>query len=228
KIEEKIDLSKIEIKDILSLSRMDSEDIIQNLIKNIINENSDKIDTTTTIMQEAGTKLDNTLGNTIFLLDDSGKTFDGIVNMSEKVMPLADMELSLIYGNECIVRAMKDMLLRAKEEITIITPEILTDFLYEIEKQPQITNYQLVSKIKEEDVSLLTSLVKRGNVNTMNYKGMDFWIAIKDNEEILYAPKIHPEKNIAFITTNPKLFQLFFDLTNQKVFSQMKAQEFQS
>lgn len=228
KIEERIDLSKVEIKDLMSLSRIDFEDIIQNLIKNIINENSDKIEATTTIMGEAGNKLDDTLGNTIFLLDDSGKTFEGIVNMSEKVMPLADLELSLIYGNESIVRAMKDMLLRAKEEITIITPEILTDFLYEIEKQPQVTNYQLVSKIKEEDVSLLTSLVKRGNVNTMNYKGMDFWIAIKDNEEILYAPKIHPEKNIAFITTNQKLFQLFFDLTKQNIFSQMKAQDFES
>ena len=228
KIQERIDLSKVEIKDTISISRIETEDIIQNLIKNIINENSDKIDTTTHIMQEAGTKLDNTLGNTIYLLDDSGKTFDGIVNMSEKVMPLADLELSLIYGNESIVRSMKDMLLRSKEEITIITPEVITDFLYEIEKQPQMTNYQIVSKIAEEDVSLLTSLVKRGNVNTMNYKGMDYWVAIKDNEEILYAPKIHPEKNIAFVTTNPKLFKMFFELTNQNIFSQMKAQDFDS
>ncbi|MFW9922546.1 MAG: helix-turn-helix domain-containing protein [Candidatus Thorarchaeota archaeon] len=225
KIEEKIDLSKEEIKDTIGLSLIDFEDIIQTLIKNVINENSQKIELTNTIMIEAGTKLENSLGNTIYLLDNTGKTFDGIVNMSDKVMPIEELEISILYGNVSIERAMKDMLLRAKEELILITPTVLTDFLYEIEKQPQITHYQIISKIEEEDVGLLTSLIKRGNVTSLSYKGMDYWIAIRDNEEILFSPKIHKEKNIAFVTTNPKLYKIFFDLTNQKVFSQMKAQE---
>ena len=228
KIEERVELSKIEIKDSVSMYSIAFEDSITAMIKNVINENTSKITDTSNIIQEAGTKLENTLGNTIYLLDNTGKTFDGIVNMSEKVMPMEELELSLIFGNESIIRSMKDMLLRAKEELILITPTVLTDFLYEIEKQPQMTNYQIVSKIGEEDVSLLQSLVKRGNVVTMNYKGMDYWIAIRDHEEILYAPKIHAEKNVAFITTNPKYFQMFFDLTNQKIFSKMKAEEFQS
>ena len=227
KILEKIDLSKIEIKDILSLSRIDVEDLAQNMIKSVLNENTDKIETTTSIMQDAGTKLENTLGNTIYLLDNTGKTFDGIVNMSEKVMPMEELELTLIYGNDSILRIMKDMLLRAQEEITMVTPKIITEFLYDIEKLPQVTNFQIVSKIEQEDVSLLDSLMKRGNVTTMNYKGMDYWIAIRDKEEILFAPRYHPEKNVGFITTNPKYFTMLQELANQKVFSKMKAEEFQ-
>jgi len=228
KAEERIDLGKIEIKDTLSLSRIDVEDTIQALIKNIINENSERIIWTTEIMKEAGTNLENTLGNTIFLLDDSGKTFDGIVNMSEKVMPLAELEIEIVYGNESIERLMKDMLLRAKEELILITPTINTEYLYEIEKQPQVANYQIVANITEENVSLLSSLIKRGNVITMNYKGMDYWVAIRDNEEILFAPKIHQEKNLGFYTTNPQLYEIFYDLVKQKIFSKMKAEEYQS
>ncbi|MHA1367669.1 MAG: hypothetical protein ACTSP5_14835, partial [Candidatus Heimdallarchaeota archaeon] len=170
---------------------------------------------------------ENTVGNTIFLLDDSGKTFDGIVNMSEKVMPLADLEIEIVYGNESIERLMKDMLLRAKEELVLITPHINTEYLYEIEKQPQVANYQIVANITEEHVSLLTSLIKRGNVTTMNYKGMDYWVAIRDNEEILFAPKIHQDKNLAFYTTNPQLYELFHELVKQKIFSKMKAEQYQ-
>jgi hypothetical protein len=224
--DERFEIGKIEIKDIINLVRIDTEDIIKSLIKNILNENSNKIEQSTTIMEEAGTKLVNTLGNTIYLLEDSGKTFEGIVNMSDKVMPIDELELGILYGNESIVRSMKDMLLRAKEEIILITPEVITDFLYEIEKQPQITNYQIVSKITEEDIGLLTQLIKRGNVITKNYKGQDYWIAIRDNEELLFAPKIHNEKNIAFVTTNPKLYKLFYDIVERKVFAEMKAQDF--
>ncbi|MHA1220114.1 MAG: helix-turn-helix domain-containing protein [Candidatus Heimdallarchaeota archaeon] len=227
KTEERSELSKIEVKDTLSLSRIDIEDISQNMIKNILNENTASVEATTQILALAGLTLENTLGNTIYVLDNTGKTFDGIVNMSEKVMPIDEIDLELIYGNPSIERMLKDMLLRAKEELILITPTIYTDHLYEIEKQPQITNYQIISNIAEEDVSLLQSLIKRGNVTTMNYKGMDFWIAIRDNEEILYSPKIHKEKNIGFYTTNPKLFKIFFDLTNQNIFSKMKAQDFQ-
>jgi hypothetical protein len=227
KTEERVELNKIEVKDTLSLARIDVEDIIQSLIKNIINENSDKIDQTTSILSEAGTTLEHTLANTIYLLDNTGKTFDGIINMSEKVMPIDELELEIIYGNSSILRSMKDMLLRAQEEVIIITPRVITDYLYEIEKLPQVANYQIISNIAEEDVSILNSLIKRGNVTTMNYKGEDFWIAIRDNEEILYAPKIDVEKNIAFYTTNPKFFKMFFDLTNQNVFSKMKVQDLQ-
>ncbi|NHJ03980.1 MAG: hypothetical protein EAX90_04100 [Candidatus Heimdallarchaeota archaeon] len=227
KIEEKIDLGKIEIKDILSMSRIDIEDILQNLIKGILNENTEKIDTSTFIMTEAGTKLENTLANTIYLLDNTGKTFDGIVNMSDKVMPMEELEISLVYGNTSILRIMKDMLLRAQNEMILVTPKIVTEFLYDIEKMPQVTNYQIVSKIEEEDVGLLDSLMKRGNVTTVNYKDMDYWIAIRDNEELLFAPKYHIEKNIGFITTNPKYYKFFYELANQKVFSKMKAEEFQ-
>ncbi|HUU78906.1 MAG TPA: helix-turn-helix domain-containing protein [candidate division Zixibacteria bacterium] len=227
KIEEKIDLGKIEIKDILSMSRIDVEDILQNLIKGILNENTEKIDTSTFIMTEAGTKLENTLANTIYLLDNTGKTFDGIVNMSDKVMPMEELEISLVYGDNSIMRIMKDMLLRAQNEMILVTPKVVTEFLYDIEKMPQVTNYQIVSKIEEEDVGLLDSLMKRGNVTTVNYKGMDYWIAIRDNEELLFAPKYHVEKNIGFITTNPKYYKFFYELANQKVFSKMKAEEFQ-
>jgi len=226
--EERVELAKFEVKDALNLSRVEVEDIIQTLIKNVINENSAKIEQTAQFLLDAGTQLENTLGNTIYLLDNSGKTFDGILNMSEKVMPIEDLEIEFIYGNESIERSMRDMLLRAKEELILISPTVNTEYLYEIEKQPQVANYQIISNFREEDIGLLTSLVKRGNVSTMNYKGMDYWIAIRDNEEILYAPKIHPEKNIAFYTTNPNFFKLFFDLTNQNVFAKMKAQEFQS
>jgi len=228
KAEEKIDLSKIEIQDALSLARIDIEDLIQVLIKNVINENSAKIEQVTQILQEAGIVLENTLGNTIYLLDNTGKTFDGIVNMSEKIMPIDEIEVELIYGQKSIERLMKDILSRTKEELILVTPTIITEFLYDIEKQPQVANFQIISNIKEEDIGLLTSLVKRGNVTTMNYKNGDFWIAIRDNEEILYAPKIHKEKNVAFYTTNPKLFKMFFELTNQNVFSKMKAQNFQT
>ncbi|NHJ47898.1 MAG: hypothetical protein FK733_08930 [Asgard group archaeon] len=227
KTEERVELNKVEIKDTLSLARIDVEDIIQSLVKNIINENSDKIEETTTILSEAGTTLENTLANTIYLLDNTGKTFDGIINMSEKVMPIDELELEIIYGNDSILRSMKDMLLRTQEEVIIITPRVITDYLYEIEKQPQVASYQIISNIAEEDVSILNSLIKRGNVTTMNYKGEDFWIAIRDNEEILYAPKIDTEKNIAFYTTNPKFFKMFFDLTNQNIFSKMKVQDLQ-
>ncbi len=226
--EERVELAKFEVKDALNLSRVEVEDIIQTLIKNVINENSAKIELTAKLLLDAGTQLENTLGNTIYLLDNSGKTFDGILNMSEKVMPIEELEIEFIYGNESIERSMRDMLLRAKEELILISPTINTEYLYEIEKQPQVANYQIISNFREEDIGLLTSLVKRGNVSTMNYKGMDYWIAIRDNVEILYAPKIHPEKNIAFYTTNPNFFKLFFDLTNQNVFAKMKAQEFQS
>jgi hypothetical protein len=143
-------------------------------------------------------------------------------------MPIDELEIEFIYGNESIERSMRDMLLRTKEELILISPTVNTEYLYEIEKQPQVASYQIISNFREEDIGLLTSLVKRGNVSTMNYRGMDYWIAIRDNEEILYAPKIHPDKNIAFYTTNPNFFKLFFDLTNQNVFAKMKAQEFQS
>ncbi|RLI74170.1 hypothetical protein DRO91_01165 [Candidatus Heimdallarchaeota archaeon] len=228
KAEEKIDLSKIEIQDALSLARIDIEDLVQLLIKGVINENSAKISEVTQVLQEANIVLENTLGNTIYLLDNTGKTFDGIVNMSEKIMPIDEIEVELVYGQRSIERLMRDMLLRTKEELILVTPTIITEFLYDIEKQPQLANFQIVSNIKEEDIGLLTSLVKRGNVTTMNYKNGNYWIAIRDNEEILYAPKIHKEKNIAFYTTNPKLFKMFFDLTNQNVFSKMKAQNFQA
>ncbi|MHA1125238.1 MAG: hypothetical protein ACTSO7_11780 [Candidatus Heimdallarchaeota archaeon] len=228
KAEERVDLGKIEIKDTLSLSRIDVEDTIQALIKNVINENNERIMWSTVIMKEAGMNLENTVGNTIFLLDDSGKTFDGIVNMSEKVMPIADLEIEIVYGNESIERLMKDMLLRAKEELILITPHVNTEYLYEIEKQPQVANYQIVTNITEEHVSLLSSLVKRGNVITMNYKGMDYWVAIRDNEEILFAPKIHQDKNLAFYTTNPQLYDIFYELVKQKIFAKMKADEHQS
>ncbi|NHJ87862.1 MAG: TrmB family transcriptional regulator [Asgard group archaeon] len=226
--EERIELGKVDIKDSLSLSRIEFEDLLQTCLKNILNENSSKIQEVNEILTDAGTTLENTLGNTIFLLDNTGKTFDGIVNMSEKVMPLEEIELDIVYGNDSIERKMRDMLIRAKEEFVLVTPNVNTEYLYEIEKLPQIAHYQIISNIAEEDVSLLTSLVKRGNVITMNYKGMDYWVAIRDNEEILYAPKIHKEKNIAFYTTNPKLYQIFFDLTNQNIFSKMKAQGFES
>ncbi|MBK5114780.1 MAG: hypothetical protein KGD59_02960 [Candidatus Heimdallarchaeota archaeon] len=226
--EERVELVKFEIKDALNMSRVDAEDIIQTLIKNVINENSAKIEQTAQLLSDAGTQLENTLGNTIYLLDNSGKTFDGILNMSEKVMPIDELEIEFIYGNESIERSMRDMLLRTKEELILISPTVNTEYLYEIEKQPQVASYQIISNFREEDIGLLTSLVKRGNVSTMNYRGMDYWIAIRDNEEILYAPKIHPDKNIAFYTTNPNFFKLFFDLTNQNVFAKMKAQEFQS
>jgi sugar-specific transcriptional regulator TrmB len=226
--EERVELAKFEIKDALNMSRVDAEDIIQTLIKNVINENSAKIEQTAQLLSDAGTQLENTLGNTIYLLDNSGKTFDGILNMSEKVMPIDELEIEFIYGNESIERSMRDMLLRTKEELILISPTVNTEYLYEIEKQPQVASYQIISNFREEDIGLLTSLVKRGNVSTMNYRGMDYWIAIRDNEEILYAPKIHPDKNIAFYTTNPNFFKLFFDLTNQNVFAKMKAQEFQS
>ena len=227
KAEERVDLQKIELQDSLSLSRIEIEDLLQDLIKNVLNENASKIEETTLIINEAGLVLENTLGNTIYLLDNTGKTFEGIVNMSEKVMPIDEIELELIYGNISIERIIKDMLIRTKEEIILITPSVITEYLYEIEKLPQIANYQIISNIKEEDVGLLSSLVKRGNVTTLSYKDMDFWIAIRDNEEIVYAPKIHKEKNIAFYTTNPKLFKIFFDLTNQNVFSKMKTKDFQ-
>jgi sugar-specific transcriptional regulator TrmB len=227
KTEERVELAKVEVKDTLSLLRIDVEDVIDSLIKNIINENSDKIEQTSAMLTEAGTTLENTLGNTIYLLDNTGKTFDGIVNMSDKVMPIDQLELEIIYGNDSIIRAMKDMLTRAQEEVILITPRVITDYLYQIEKQPQVASYQIISNIAEEDVSLLNSLIKRGNITTMNYKGEDFWIAIRDNEEILYAPKIDVEKNIAFYTTNPKFFKMFFDLTNQNVFSKMKVQDLQ-
>ena len=228
KAEERVELSKVEVTDTLNLSRIDIEDIIQSLIKNIINENTSKIEQTTHLLSEAGTTLENTLGNTIYLLDNTGKTFDGIVNMSEKVMPMEELELELIYGNKSIERMMKDMLLRAKEEITIITPRIITDYLYEIEKQPQMTSYQIISNISEEDISLLNSLIKRGNVTTMNFKEENFWIAIRDNEEILYAPRIDLERNVAFYTTNPKFYKIFFELTNQNVFSKMKVKDLEA
>ena len=228
KAEERIDLSKIEIQDALSLARIDIEDLVQLLIKGVINENSAKISEVTQVLQEANIVLENTLGNTIYLLDNTGKTFDGIVNMSEKIMPIDEIEVELVYGQRSIERLMRDMLLRTKEELILVTPTIITEFLYDIEKQPQLANFQIVSNIKEEDIGLLTSLVKRGNVTTMNYKNGNYWIAIRDNEEILYAPKIHKEKNVAFYTTNPKLFKMFFDLTNQNVFSKMKAQNFQA
>ncbi|HUT81738.1 MAG TPA: helix-turn-helix domain-containing protein [Candidatus Bathyarchaeia archaeon] len=226
KAEERTELSKIEVKDTLALSRIDIEDIIQTLIKNVINENSSKIEQTSYFITEAGYTLENTIANTIYLLDNTGKTFDGIVNMSEKIMPIDEIDLELIYGNGSIERLLRDMLLRTREELILITPKIYTDHLYDIEKQPQIANFQIISNIEEEDVSLLSSLIKRGNVTTMNYKGSDFWIAIRDNEEILYAPKIHKEKNIGFYTTNPIFFKMFFDLTNQNIFSKMKAQDF--
>ncbi|MBN1330770.1 MAG: hypothetical protein JXA54_14960 [Candidatus Heimdallarchaeota archaeon] len=226
KAEERVELSKVEIKDTLALTRIELEDILQTLIKNLINENSSKIEQTSYFITEAGYTLENAIANTIYLLDNTGKTFDGIVNMSEKIMPIDEIELELIYGNSSIERLLRDMLLRTKEELILITPEIYTDYLYDIEKQPQVANYQIISSIGEEDVSLLASLLKRGNVTTMNYKGSDYWIAIRDNEEILYAPKIHKEKNIGFYTTNPKYFKMFFDLTNQNIFSKMKAQDF--
>jgi hypothetical protein len=62
----------------------------------------------------------------------------------------------------------------------------------------------------------------------MNYKGMDYWVAIRDNEEILFAPKIHTEKNLGFYTTNPKLFEMFHELVKQKIFSKLKAEEFET
>ncbi|TET30163.1 MAG: hypothetical protein E3J70_05255 [Candidatus Heimdallarchaeota archaeon] len=226
--EERVELAKFEVKDALNLSRVEIEDIIQTLIKNVINENSAEVEQSAQLLTDAGTQLENTLGNTIYLLDNSGKTFDDMLDMSEKIMPIDELEIEFIYGNESIERSMRDMLLRAKEELILISPTINTEYLYEIEKQPQVANYQIVSNFREEDIGLLTSLVKRGNVSTMNYKGMDYWIAIRDNEEILYAPKIHPEKNVAFYTTNPNFFKIFFDLTNQNVFAKMKAQEFQS
>jgi len=226
--EERVELAKFEVKDALNLSRVEIEDIIQTLIKNVINENSAKVEQSAQLLTDAGTQLENTLGNTIYLLDNSQKTFDDMLDMSEKIMPIDELEIEFIYGNESIERSMKDMLLRTKEELILISPSINTEYLYEIEKQPQVANYQIVSNFKEEDIGLLTSLVKRGNVSTMNYKGMDYWIAIRDNEEIIYAPKIHPEKNIAFYTTNPNFFKLFFELTNQNVFAKMKAQDFQS
>ncbi|MCG3254285.1 MAG: hypothetical protein KAX09_10560, partial [Candidatus Heimdallarchaeota archaeon] len=201
--EERVELAKFEVKDALNLSRVEIEDIIQTLIKNVINENSAKVEQSAQLLTDAGTQLENTLGNTIYLLDNSQKTFDDMLDMSEKIMPIDELEIEFIYGNESIERSMKDMLLRTKEELILISPSINTEYLYEIEKQPQVANYQIVSNFKEEDIGLLTSLVKRGNVSTMNYKGMDYWIAIRDNEEIIYAPKIHPEKNIAFYTTNP-------------------------
>lgn len=226
--EERVELAKFEVKDTLNLSRVEMEDIIQTLIKNVINENSAKVEQSAQLLTDAGTQLENTLGNTIYLLDNSQKTFDDMLEMSEKIMPVDELEIEFIYGNESIERSMRDMLLRTKEELILISPSINTEYLYEIEKQPQVANYQIVSNFREEDIGLLTSLVKRGNVSTMNYKGMDYWIAIRDNEEILYAPKIHPEKNVAFYTTNPNFFKLFFDLTNQNVFAKMKAQDFQS
>ena len=152
----------------------------------------------------------------------------GIVNMAEKVMPMEELELELIFGNSSIERMMKDMLLRAKEEIIIITPRVITDYLYEIEKQPQMTNYQIISNISEEDISLLNSLIKRGNVTTMNYREENFWIAIRDNEEILYAPKIDAERNVAFYTTNPNFYKMFFELTNKNVFSKMKVKDLET
>ncbi|MBD3189509.1 MAG: hypothetical protein GF308_02645 [Candidatus Heimdallarchaeota archaeon] len=225
RILEKIDLAKVEVKDSLSLTRINLEDAIDKCIKHLVNDNKDKIELTNTIIEEAKVNLSQTLGNTIFLLEDSGKTFDGIVNMSEKVMPIEELAIDLVHSKESIQRVIKDMLLRAKEELVLVTPEINTDFLYEIEKQPQITNYQIISHISEKDVALLTQLIKRGNVSVMNYKEKDYWIAIRDNEEIIFAPKIHDEKIIGFLTDNPHLFKLFYELTNEKIFTKMKVKE---
>ncbi|MEA2071088.1 MAG: hypothetical protein U9O98_07335, partial [Asgard group archaeon] len=220
---ESAELGKVELKDIISLTRIDIEDIIQSLIKNILNENSAKIEKISEITEKAAQKLENTLGNTIYLLDNAGKTFEGIVNMSEKVMPIEELEIEMITGNESIIRSMKDMLLRAQEELILITPTVITDFLLEIEKLPQVTQYQIVSNISGEDIGLLNVLIKRGNLSTMSYKGGDYWVAIRDNEEILFAPRVHKNKNLGFITTNPDYYDMFYEIVDKKIFQEMKT-----
>jgi hypothetical protein len=176
-------------------------------------------------MKSAGVNFENTVANTIFLLEESGRTFDGIVKMSEEVMPIEDINLHIAYGNESILRLMMDMLMRAKEELQLITPKINNDFLYQIEKQPQMTNYQIISNISNEDVVLLSQLVKRGNTNIMKYEGEDYWAAIRDNEEILIAPIMDKENNIAIITENEKLYELFYEILKNHIFDQMKSKK---
>ncbi len=130
------------------------------------------------------------------------KSLKEVIEQSENVKNFAQMaweelekapssmdKTCFIATKEAVLARIKDMITRTKKSLLIVAPtlnEIPVDALLEFKSHARA--YVFTSFSLTDDFNILSKLISRGNIRLWMRKEKDFFMCLRDDEEILIAP----------------------------------------
>ncbi|OLS19885.1 MAG: hypothetical protein HeimC3_43240 [Candidatus Heimdallarchaeota archaeon LC_3] len=132
----------------------------------------------------------------ILLLEDIQKKVKKILE-SSRAIDVEDKELptDILFGESSVLAMMKDLILRARSNLTILMPkpELQSIILISeqiLSKSIKVTITGNLEKIPQSILKRLNPDTSAGSVQLRQSSEVNSWAIIKDNEEILFAPDV--------------------------------------
>ena len=224
-----------------TLNELNSQpsDVIESLLDRWVDEIKSEVDKFSEVSEsvlskilEPIEKVEDEIFNTIsdrirfvkVIIDNRDKDLQNIMDQSRTFDYTKLSDTWVVVGLPSIYASLTDLLLRAKNKVTVVTPRIDLELVEITRKMKRTIRVTFVADIdKEKDARIIKKVDEEGRIALRAYVEKDLYACIRDSEEIIFGYERPDEEMVGIRTSTPSIVSLIEDRLNETVIRNSKA-----
>jgi hypothetical protein len=161
----------------------------------------------------------------VHLVEETEKTLNKIVDDSKFIKLPGYQRTFTVQGESNAINYARDMILRTKSTITIITPTLSPELLGTAKNVSSRTRLIFVTDIDLNRFgNSIKELMAKGNIRFKQYDRQDYWAVLRDREEVLFGPQVEKEGDefVAILSEHEGTVQIFEQFMNSQFVGRSK------
>lgn len=161
----------------------------------------------------------------VFLVEETEKVLNQIVDDSKFIKLPGYQRTHTIQGQMNVINYARDMILRTKSTITLVTPTLTPELLGTAKNVSSRTRLIFVTDIDLARFGdTIKELIGKGNIRFKQYDRKDYWAVLRDREEVLFGPEVEAEGDefVAILSDHEGTVQIFEQFMNSQFVGRSK------
>jgi hypothetical protein len=161
----------------------------------------------------------------VYLVEETEKTLNKIVDDSKFIKLPGYQRTFTVAGESNAINYARDMILRTKSTITIVTPTLSPELLSTAKNVSSRTRLIFVTDIDLNRFgNSIKELMAKGNIRFKQYDRQDYWAVLRDREEVLFGPQVEKEDDefVAILSEHEGTVQIFEQFMNSQFVGRSK------
>jgi exonuclease VII large subunit len=176
-------------------------------------------------MADSKQKISEKIEASVHLLEATEKMLNKIVDDSKFIKLPGYQRTFTIQGEKNAINYARDMILRTKSTITLVTPTLSPELLGTAKNASSRTRIIFVTDIDLTRYGdSIKELIAKGNIRFKQYDRQDYWAILRDREEVLFGPQVEKEDDefVAILSEHEGTVQIFEQFMNSQFVGRSK------
>ncbi len=170
-------------------------------------------------------KISEKIEASVYLLEETEKMLNKIVDDSKFIKLPGYQRTFTIQGEKNAINYARDMILRTKSTITLVTPTLSPELLGTAKNASSRTRLIFVTDIDLTRYGdSIKELIAKGNIRFKQYDRQDYWAVLRDREEVLFGPQVEKEGDefVAILSEHEGTVHIFEQFMNSQFLGRSK------